>query len=362
MKTTALHKFHIDRGAKMVPFAGYEMPVQYPLGVLKEHLHTRAAAGLFDISHMMHVVIEGASAAKFIAHLAPLRPSDLSQGEAKYSVFLNGQAGIIDDIIVTRLGDERFLIVCNAGCAEKDFEHITSEASAYDVSRERIERSFLALQGPKAEAVLTSAGMEVAHLNFMEARELGNGWFVSRTGYTGEDGFEVALPNDAVVEFTQKLVSNDAVEPIGLGARDSLRIEAGLSLYGQDLAEDITPHEAGLMWAIPKDLRAEGTFIGADALRQSLADGRKRMRVGLSTSEKVPVRAGTDLVNEAGDAIGSVTSGGFGPSADAPVALGLISTEAADEPIFAQVRKRTVPMIRAKLPFTPHNYKRKPTN
>ena len=341
----------------MGAFAGYNMPLFYPLGVKGEHLHTREAAGLFDISHMMHVEISGAGAQDCISRLCPYDPEGQEQGEAKYTFLLNEKAGIIDDLIVTRLGGDRFLIVANAGCAEKDLAHIQDVSGAFDVSVNVIPRAFVALQGPKAEAVLEDAGLGVSDLSFMEGREPKDGWFVSRTGYTGEDGFEIAAPDAELTEFAQTLTADERVEWIGLGARDSLRLEAGLSLYGQDLDEDTTPMEAGLTWAIPKDLRNGGSFIGADALAEKVTEGRQRRRVGLLPDGR-PVRAGADLINEDGNVIGSVTSGGFGPSLEGPMALGLVAVDHGDAPIYADLRGKKVAMTPTGLPFIPHNYKR----
>jgi len=357
MKKTPLHQKHLDAGAKMGEFAGYELPLFYPLGVKGEHLHTRKNAGLFDISHMIHVEIYGADAAQFISTLCPYNASEQPVGKAQYTFFLNENAGIIDDLIVTRLGDDRFLIVANAGCAEKDLAHINAQVGSLYVRVTHIERAFLALQGPQAEAVLSDLGFAASSLDFMSGYEPETGWFLSRTGYTGEDGFEIAMPNEKAVEFSNSVSADERVEWIGLGARDSLRLEAGLSLYGQDLSEDITPHEAGLIWAIPKELREGGIFIGAEQLSSKIKAGRERMRVGLLPQGR-PVRNGVSLVGEDGSEIGVVTSGGFGPTIDAPMALGLVQVKAADKPIFADLRGKQVPMERVKPPFAPHNYKR----
>ena len=356
MKKTPIHDLHIAAGAKMGEFAGYDMPLFYPLGVMKEHLHTREKAGLFDISHMMHVDVSGAGAASLIERLCPYDAANQEIGQARYTFFLTEDAGIIDDLIVTRLGAERYLIVANAGCAEKDWAHIQAVAEGFKANVKVVPRGFLALQGPVAEAVLAEH-FDVADMDFMTGFEPKSDWFISRTGYTGEDGFEIALPEADTADFCEKLSADNSVEWIGLGARDSLRLEAGLSLYGQDLSEEITPHEAGLLWAVSKELRSGGSFIGAASLADKIDAGRKRMRVGL-VPEGRPVRGGADLQDENGKVIGSVTSGGFGPTLDGPMALGLVDTESADTPIFADVRGKQTPMQRAKLPFVPHNYKR----
>ncbi len=358
MKHTPLFNLHESSGAKMGEFAGYDMPLFYPLGVMKEHLHTRSSAGLFDISHMVHMEVTGSEAAQLIERACPYDASNQPMGQARYTFFLNENAGVIDDLIITRLESNRYLIVSNAGCADKDIAHINSLAEIFNSNVEVIPRGFLALQGPKAESVLVQLGYAVRDLAFMTAIEPKAGWFLSRTGYTGEDGFEIAMPVEETEAFAQKLLESADVELIGLGARDSLRLEAGLSLYGQDLDDSVTPHEAGLLWAIPKSLRQGGPFIGADALAEKIAAGRTRKRIGLRPTGKMPVRAGAKLVNETGEDIGKVTSGGFGPSFEGPVALGLIEMNATDQPIFAEVRGKQIPMEVHSLPFVPHNYKR----
>jgi len=356
MKTTPLHKLHIAANAKMGEFADFDMPLFYGLGVMKEHVHTRNSAGLFDISHMVHVEILGDAAAAFISRLCPYHASEQAIGQARYTYFLNERAGIIDDLIVTRLGEERFLIVANAGCAEKDVAHIKSNASSFDVDVKIVPRAFVALQGPQAVDVLQKH-FDVSQMAFLDAYEPQEGWFISRSGYTGEDGFEIAMPEADAVGFAEKLIDDDRVEWIGLGARDSLRLEAGLPLYGQDLTEEISPHEAGLLWAVPKNLREGGNYIGADVLAQKIAAGRTKMRIGLLPDGR-PVRGGTELKNEAGENIGLVTSGGFGPSLDGPMALALVEVAGADAPIFADLRGKLIPMTRTKTPFVQHNYKR----
>lgn len=358
MKQTPLYDLHLESGAKMGEFAGYSMPLFYPLGVMKEHLHTRDAAGLFDISHMVHVELAGPQAASLIERLCPYTASEQELGTSRYTFFLTENAGIIDDLIVTRLEDTRFLVVANAGCADKDIAHMQSEAAHFDATVTVLPRGFLALQGPQAEAVLADLGFPVSQMAFMTGIEPEAGWFLSRSGYTGEDGFEIAMPVADCDGFARKLLADERVEAIGLGARDSLRLEAGLSLYGQDLSDSISPHEAGLIWAIAKPLREEGPYIGANVLVGKIQTGRTRMRVGLTPEGKMPVRAGAMLQNEAGEDIGMVTSGGFGPTLGSGVALGLVKVAAADAPIFADVRGKKIPMKRAKLPFVPHNYKR----
>ena len=358
MKQIPLHSLHAELGAKFGPFAGYDMPLFYAAGVLKEHLHTREHAGLFDISHMLHVDVTGLETAAFVSRLCPYDATAQEIGAGRYTFFLNENAGIIDDLIVTRLGETRYRIVCNAGCAEKDIAHLKAHAGDFDVEIEPLERIFLALQGPEAEAALIAAQLDASHLSFMQAEETAGGWFVSRSGYTGEDGFEIALPPADGEAFARKLLADERVLPIGLAARDSLRLEAGLSLYGQDLSDDITPMEAGLIWAIPKPLREGGGFIGSQALAAKIAEGRKRKRVGLKPKgPSAPVRAHAELFDASGNAIGEVTSGGFGPSCNHPVALGLVTADAV-EPISAEMRGKRIEMEVTSLPFVPHRYKR----
>lgn len=334
------------------------MPLFYPLGVMQEHKHTREKAGLFDISHMVHIEVCGKEASLLIEHACPYAAGDQPVGTAKYTFFLTPDAGIIDDLIITRLDEKRYLIVANAGCAQKDIAHIKHLATKFDVTLEILERAFVALQGPKAEAVMTDLGYDLSHLEFMTGFEPKAGWFISRTGYTGEDGFEIGLPVPQATEFIQTILEHQDVEWIGLGARDSLRLEAGLSLYGQDLDETITPHEAGLLWAIPKELRDNGNYIGASALKEKIHQGRNRKRVGLVPTERIPVRAGAKLMNGRDEPIGVITSGGFGPSLNGPMALALIKIESDETEIFADVRGKKIPMTVVSLPFIPHHYKK----
>ncbi|MEO1141241.1 MAG: glycine cleavage system aminomethyltransferase GcvT [Pseudomonadota bacterium] len=358
LKTTPLNDLHQELGAKMGGFAGFSMPLFYPLGMIKEHLHTRSSAGLFDISHMVHIEIEGDDVFQFLEKLCPLEAETQPIGTCKYTFFLNEDAGIIDDLIVTRLDENRFRIVANAGCAEKDIAHVKGYAADFNVSVNILERGFLALQGPHSEDILSKVGIDASALSFMTAMETSDGWFVSRTGYTGEDGFEIALPAAETDKLARSILSDDRAEAIGLGARDSLRLEAGLSLYGQDLLEDISPLEAGLIWAIPKPLREGGPYMGADKLASQIKQGRPRKRVGLKPKQKIPVRADTTLTDTSENIIGTITSGGFGPSLEYPVAMGLVATDTEGHDIFAEVRGRKLEMDVVKLPFTPQNYKR----
>lgn len=355
-----LKAMHEAANARFGGFAGWNMPITYPLGVLKEHLHTRDKAGLFDISHMKLILVAGREAAAALARACPLDPAALGEGQSKYTFLLNDEAGILDDLIVTRLGDARFMVVANAGNAAADISRLTEVAAGFDATVEPLDRVFLALQGPAAEAALEKAGLALGHLTFMHGVEPKPGWFASRSGYTGEDGFEVALPVAEAQAFAGALVADEAVEWIGLAARDSLRLEAGLCLHGQDITPGTTPVEAGLMWAIAKPVREAGGFIGADALKAAIAEGAKRKRVGLKPEGRQPVRAGAELFDADGNPAGRVTSGGFGPSFGAPVAMGYAATPLAQPGtrLFAEVRGSRVPVDVHPLPFTPHRYRK----
>lgn len=361
MNKTPLYNIHVAHGAKFGPFAGFDMPLFYKTGIIAEHLHTRKKAGLFDISHMMLVEIGGDDGAQLVSKLCPLNANDMDNGEARYTFFLNDNAGIIDDLIVSRLANDRYSMVCNAGCAEKDLAHINRHAENFNVEIIVKPYGIVALQGPEAEVVLEGCGLSVSAMKFMQVARIdgdhGN-WLVSRSGYTGEDGFEIAMPENEIAAFTQKLLADERVLPIGLGARDSLRLEAGLSLYGQDLSDDITPMEAGLTWAIAKDLRTDGSYIGAQAVKEKIAAKRKRKRVGIKPEGRAPVRAGSVILDGSGSQVGEITSGGFGPSVEHPVALGLINIDADVESLVAEVRSRHIALKIASLPFTPHKYKR----
>lgn len=362
MKHTPLHDLNASLGAKFGPFAGYDMPLFYKAGILTEHNHVREKAGLFDISHMLQVELSGADAAGLLSRLCPYDAASHTAGRARYTFFLNEQGGVMDDVIVTRLAPDRFLVVCNAGCADKDHEHMLHHAPGFGVEVRIEPRALIALQGPMAEAVLTQAGMDVSGLYFLDALEMaaeGGNWFVSRSGYTGEDGFEIAMPVAQAEAFARRLLADERVLPIGLGARDSLRLEAGLPLYGQDLAEDITPMEAGLSWAIPKELCSGGDYIGSLAVAQKHAIGRARKRIGLRPEGNAPVRAHAPVFDGHGRQVGEVTSGGFGPTAGGPVAMALVEAS-AEGPWSCELRGRRIAAEQSKLPFAPHRYKTRP--
>ena len=369
---TPLHAFHLRHGAKMVPFAGYEMPLQYPAGLLKEHLHTRAATGLFDVSHMgqMSVVPHSgdmAAAALALEQLIPVDLLGLKPGRQRYGLLTSAAGGIHDDLMVANLG-ERWLIVVNAACKTADEAHLRAELS--ETCEIRVEnRALLALQGPGADAALSRFAPEVGSLRFMDAREvtlLGCTAVVTRSGYTGEDGFEISLPEDRAEEVAEALLSDPGVLPIGLGARDSLRLEAGLCLYGADIDDTTSPVEAGLLWAIQPVRRPGGArvggFAGADRILAEIASGAVRRRTLLKPEGRTPVRGGAALFAAEDDAepVGRVTSGGFGPSVGAPVAMGYLPTALAapGARVFAEVRGQRLPVTAVAGPFVPPGFKR----
>ena len=357
-KKTPLYDVHVANNAKMGDFAGFSMPFFYPLGSLKEHLHTRQSAGLFDISHMIHFDVQGEDAADFMAKVCPYDAHDQGFNAGRYSFMLNESGGIIDDLIVTRLAPNQYRIVANGACAEKDLSHLQTVAANFKVSVAHIPCGFIALQGPQSEAVLRDCGLDLPDMIFLDTHSTDSDWFISRSGYTGEDGFEVATPEHELQAFVEKLLSDDRVELIGLAARDTLRLESGLSLYGQDLSDEISPHEAGLIWAIPKSLRSEGTYIGAEAFNAKYNAGRKRKRLGMIVAGKAPVRSGVDLFDENDNKIGLVTSGGFGATLGSGIVLALVDADFSGTSAFAQVRNKRLELQKATLPFITQNYKR----
>jgi aminomethyltransferase len=358
LKELPLKHLHESAGAKFGAFAGWNMPLFYPLGVMKEHLHCRESAGLFDISHMKLFTLEGGGANGALARACPVDPALIEQGESKYTFLLNEAAGMIDDLIVSRLGPDRFLIVANASRAVVDEKRLRVVAEGYGCVLSPLDRVFLALQGQRAAGVVASLGLDVAALSFMRIKELPGGIIVTRSGYTGEDGFEIALPLDAADSFARKLLKEPGVEWIGLAVRDSLRLEAGLCLYGNDMDESVDPVSAALVWAVPKTIRTGGTFTGAQAFEKLHAQGAPLKRVGLKPEGRQPVRGGAELFSDDGLSIGRVTSGGFGPSVDHPVAMGYVpkSMAAPATVVFAEIRGTRVPLTVHPLPFIPHRY------
>jgi aminomethyltransferase len=360
LKTLPLLDLHKAAGAKFGGFAGWSMPLTYPLGVMKEHLHTRAQAGLFDISHMKLFAIDGAGAAALLARACPLDPEALGVGQSKYTLLLDADAGIIDDLIVTRLGTTRFMVVANAGNAARDGDLLAGYADGLDCTVEPLDRVFLALQGPAAEDALRNASVTALPSTFMTGLETGDGWFVTRSGYTGEDGFEIGLTETDARALLEKLLVDGRVQWIGLAARDSLRLEAGLCLHGQDITEATDPVAAGLIWAIPKPLRTGGGYTGAEALHKHIALGAPEKRVGLRPEGRQPVRAGVPLTDETGREVGRITSGGFGPTVGHPIAMGYVEAPvaAAASRVYAEVRGTRIAVDIASLPFTPHRYRK----
>ncbi len=373
LKQTPLHALHVARGGKMVPFAGYDMPVQYATGVLKEHLHTRTAAGLFDVSHMGQIVLRAKSgrvedAALALEKLVPMDILALAPGRQRYAQFTNESGGILDDLMVANFGDHLFLVV-NAACKDEDEAHLRQHLSDTCIIEPLADRALIALQGPKAADVLAKFCSEAPDMKFMDAgphQVNGVACFVSRSGYTGEDGYEISIPNDQAEALATALLDHPDVLPIGLGARDSLRLEAGMCLYGHDIDTTTTPVEGNLIWSIQKSRRAGGAraggFFGSDTILAQLDGGASRQRVGLKPEGRAPVREGVPLFADttSTDAIGTVTSGGFGPSISAPIAMGYLPTPLAKDgtTVFAELRGQRLPMTVAPMPFVPNNYKR----
>lgn len=365
---TPLHALHLELGARMVPFAGYDMPVQYPLGVMKEHQHTRDQAGLFDVSHMGQIRLTGAGAAQALETLVPVDIVDLPVGMQRYAMFTNENGGILDDLMVANLGNEELFLVVNAACKDQDLAHLRAHIGDQCSIEPLFEaRALLALQGPAAVTVLARLAPEVAKMTFMQFQRvtlLGVECFVSRSGYTGEDGFEISVPAAESEKLARALLAEPEVAAIGLGARDSLRLEAGLCLYGHDMDTQTTPVEASLLWAISKVRRADGAraggFPGADTVFAQQRNGVSRKRVGLLPQERTPVREGAEIVNEAGEIIGTVCSGGFGPTLGGPLAMGYLDSAyvALDTPVWAIVRGKKVPLLVSKMPFVPQRYYR----
>lgn len=366
LQHTPLYALHQELGAKLVPFAGYLMPVQYPLGIKKEHLHTRQKAGLFDVSHMGQILLKGKNAASALELLVPVDIVDLPKMQQRYALFTNEQGGVMDDLMVTNVGDYLFLVV-NAACKAQDIAHLQKHLADQCEIEVLEERALLALQGPLAGEVLAKFAPESADMLFMTAKTLilnGVECFVTRSGYTGEDGFEISVASSEAEALARVLLADDAVEMIGLGARDSLRLEAGLCLYGHDLDNDISPVEASLLWALSKSRRAEGIrpggYIGAEIIMAQILNGVSRKRVGLKPLGKMPVRDGAEVVDDHDNVIGLVTSGGFGVTLNSPVAMGYVQTEFAQigTKLQALVRNKKVPLEVVKLPFVKQNYYR----
>ncbi len=370
LKRTSLFDLHVESGGKMVPFAGYELPVQFAAGVLKEHLHTRNAAGLFDVSHMGQVLLLPKSgrledAQSALETLVPVSVLGLGEGRQRYALFTNDGGGILDDLMVANRGDHLLLVV-NAACKADDIAHLQAHLSDSCEIHPITDRALLAIQGPKAEVALSTLVPGAERMRFMDATSFdweGVELWVSRSGYTGEDGYEISVPEGLAVKFSEELLALDEVEPIGLGARDSLRLEAGLCLYGSDIDTTTTPVEAALEWAIQKVRRIggerEGGFPGASRILRELEEGAARRRVGLLPEGRAPMRAGTELFAGENN-VGSITSGAYGPSIEQPMSMGYVATEFAKTgtKLQGEVRGKRMPVTIADMPFRPSNYKR----
>jgi aminomethyltransferase len=367
---TPLHTEHVALGARMVPFAGYDMPVQYPTGVLTEHNWTRGHAGLFDVSHMGQAAIGGPdheTTARALERLVPADIVNLKPGQQRYSQLLETGGGILDDLMITRPATEEergaLYLVVNASMKEADYAHVAAGLPAGVTLKRSDDRALLALQGPSAEGVLTRLGSDAARLAFMMS-----GWFdiagvrchVSRSGYTGEDGFEISVKADEATALWRLLLTDPEVKPIGLGARDSLRLEAGLCLYGHDIDTTTSPVEAGLTWSIQKRRREEGGFPAAERIRREITEGAGRVRIGLKPEGRAPAREGTPITTPDGRDVGTVTSGGFGPTVNGPVAMGYVSRDVAapGTELHLVVRGKPMKARVTPMPFVPHRYKR----
>ena len=367
---TPLHSLHLELGAKMVPFAGYEMPVSYPAGILAEHRHCRDSAALFDVSHMGQVRLVGADAAQALESLMPVDVIGLAVGKQRYGLFTNAAGGILDDLMITRRevdGTGDLLLIVNAACKAADLQHLSTHIGHRCSVQPLPERALLALQGPKAVVALARLNADVARLTFMTGMHAvlnGASCFLTRSGYTGEDGFEISVPAEQADSLARALLAQPEVKPAGLGARDTLRLEAGMCLYGHDIGPTTTPVEAGLTWAIQKVRRAggerAGRYPGADVIDGQLARGPTNKRVGLLGLERVPVREGATIVDAQGHKLGTVTSGTLSPTVNHPIAMGYLAANHAllNHEVYAEVRGKRQPMRVAALPFTPHRYVR----
>ena len=362
LKRTALYELHVAHGGKMVPFAGYEMPVQYPAGILTEHNHTRAKASIFDVSHMGQIALRGADPSTALETLVPGDIAGLAPGRMRYTMFTNETGGILDDLMVTNVGEYLFLVV-NAACKDSDIAHLKDRLPGGIEVETLDNRSLIALQGPAAAAIMARYAPGADTMPFMTALPFeidGSRLAVTRSGYTGEDGYEISIPSDAALRITELFLSAKDVEFAGLGARDSLRLEAGLCLYGHDIDETTTPVEAALTWSIGKRRRAAGGFPGDTVIKQQIADGVARKRVGILPDGKAPAREGTGITDADGAPIGTVTSGGFGPSVEGPVAMGYVDIAHAttDTPVNLVVRGQPRPGRIAPMQFVPNRYYR----
>ncbi len=361
LKRTPLYDLHVELGGKMVGFAGWEMPVQFPAGIMAEHAQCRQKAALFDVSHMGQVVLRGDGAAEALEAIAPSAFTTLKPGKARYTMFTNSDGGIMDDLIVTNAGDHLFVVV-NASMRDQDIGHMRDNLSGVELT-ELNDRALVAVQGPSAEAVVSALAPAAADLTFMEAAVmdlLGAECRVARQGYTGEDGYEISIPADRAEDVARALLAHEDCAPAGLGARDSLRLEAGLCLYGNDIDAGTSPIEAQLTWALQKRRREEGGFPGDARIQREIAEGPSRKLVGIKPEGRAPARQGVEIASADGDVIGSVTSGGFGPTVGGPVSMGYVASAHAEPgtKLNLIVRGKQMPAEVIALPFVPHNYKR----
>jgi len=360
MEKTVLYDFHKNLGAKFVPFAGYEMPIQYKDGIVKEHISTRQSAGFFDVSHMGQLFISGnKSAEQSLEKIIPLDFKEIKINQSKYSFLINDRGGVIDDLIITRV-EGGFNIILNAACKDNDIKEIAKCLNSESKYELRNDLSLVALQGPKSESILESIVNGVKKLKFMNGNYFqfqGKKIYITRSGYTGEDGFEISVPNTNAENFT-KLLSDKGAKPIGLGARDTLRLEAGLCLYGHELNQDINPVQANLKWAISKRRRIEGGFKGWENIKNDLQNGVSKIRVGIKPSGRIIAREGTKIFSQSGEEIGIITSGTFGPSVNSPVAMGYVKSKFSeiDNKILIEVRGKKHEAKVSKLPFYKKSY------
>ncbi len=361
---TPLYALHLELGARMVPFAGYEMPVQYPAGILKEHLHTREKAGLFDVSHMGQAFLSGDDPAAALERLTPADVKGLKEGSQRYGLLLTGTGTIKDDFMFSRLvGEPALYLVVNAGTRDGDFTYIAEQLAGLATLTPRPDRALLALQGPQAAQALERLSPGISMLTFMKVVRTavaGAPAIISRTGYTGEDGFEISIEGADAERVARALLAEPEVLPIGLGARDSLRLEAGLCLYGHDIDETVDPAEADLMWSIGKRRKEAKDFPAGEKIMAGAINGTPKKRVGLRPEGRAPAREGAEIADKTGRVIGKVTSGGFGPSLNAPIAMGYVESafSADGTPVDLIVRGKAMPAVVAPMPFVPHNYRR----
>ena len=367
IRTTPLHKMHVNAGAKMVPFAGYEMPVSYPLGIKKEHNHTRERAGLFDVSHMGQIRLSGEHAMSALESLVPVDIIDLPLMRTRYALFTTDNGGVLDDLMVTNLGDNDLFLVVNAACKEADYDHLKNHLGASCEIEFYDDLALLALQGPKAAMVLSEFVPSVKEMTFMTAKQTmlnDIDCFITRSGYTGEDGYEISVSAKDAESLASSLLSSEEVEWVGLGARDSLRLEAGLSLYGHELDISHSPVESSLNWALSKARRLggerEGNYLGSKVIMNQIENGSDTKVVGLIPEGRMPVRDGAIIQDENGNQVGYVTSGGFGPTLNKPISIARLETKFTNShsKIFALVREKKIAVEIVKLPFVKHNYYR----